>query len=126
VIDRHLFDQLTLGWVGIAAIVFVVLFFITAPYGRHAEDAKGPKLPGRIAWLLMEAPSPIIMAACFVLGTHHRDVASWCFLALWEAHYIHRAFIFPMRLAGVPKPMPAWIALSGAGFNFVNATMNGQ
>lgn len=125
-IDRHLFDQLVLIWIGIAAVVFVVLFFITAPYGRHGEDAKGPKFPGRIAWLLMEAPSPVIMALCFITGTHQHDVAAWCFLALWEAHYVHRAFIFPLRLSGVPKPMPFWITLSGASFNLVNATMNGQ
>jgi 3-oxo-5-alpha-steroid 4-dehydrogenase 1 len=120
-----LFHTLVLAWTGVAAVVFFTLFFITAPYGRHGGRLKRT-LPGPLGWFLMEAPSPIIMAICFALGTHQADVTSWVFLGLWELHYIHRAFIFPFRMRGAPKPMPLAIALSAIGFNMVNALMNGK
>lgn len=123
--DPRLFDNIVWVWIGVAALVFIALFFINAPYGRYLGRPKGPMLPGRVAWFLFEAPSPLIMAACFIAGVNH-DAAAVCFLALWELHYIHRAFIYPLRMSGAPKPVPAWIALCSIGFNLVNASMNGE
>ena len=48
------------------AVSFVVLLFISAPYGRHVRDGWGPVMPARLAWVLMEAPSPIGCAYVFV------------------------------------------------------------
>ena len=37
-----LFHTLVLCWIGLAAATFVLLFFVSAPYGRHARKGKGP------------------------------------------------------------------------------------
>lgn len=123
-IEEH-FHTIVLAWIALAPIVFVVLFFIDAPYGRHGDWLKGPMVPGRVGWLIMEAPSAILMAVFFLLGTHTHDPAAWCFLALWELHYVHRAFIFPLRMRGAPRPMPIPTALGGLSFNFINASLVG-
>jgi hypothetical protein len=33
--EHAIFDGLIVGWLALAAVVFVLLFFVTAPYGRH-------------------------------------------------------------------------------------------
>jgi protein-S-isoprenylcysteine O-methyltransferase Ste14 len=47
------------------------------------------------------------------------------FLLLWEAHYIHRAFIYPFSLKSSNEKMPLSIVFSGLFFNLVNASLNG-
>src|SRR5262249_36820855 len=44
---------------------------------------------------------------------------------LWELHYLYRSFVYPL-LQRDARPMPLFIALSGAGFNVVNAWLNGR
>ncbi len=119
------FRQAVIGWTVLAVPVFFVLFFISAPYGRHAWLG-GPKLPGRVAWLVMEAPSPLVMAWLFATGTHQGDPAAWCFLALWWLHYFHRAFIYPLRMKGTPRPMPVPTVVAAMCFNCINAGFNGE
>lgn len=122
-----LFDRLVLGWVGIAAATFVLLFFVSAPYGRHARKGWGPLIPARLGWVLMESPSPLVLALLFLLGPKGLSAptaATVLLLALWEAHYLHRSFIYPFRLAN-PRPVPASVTAMGATFNFVNASING-
>jgi 3-oxo-5-alpha-steroid 4-dehydrogenase 1 len=47
-------------------------------------------------------------------------------LWMWEAHYVHRAFIYPFILRDKWKPMPAVLSLMGATFNLGNAYLNGR
>ncbi|MBI5544361.1 MAG: DUF1295 domain-containing protein [Deltaproteobacteria bacterium] len=108
---------------GLAAATFILLFFISAPYGRHTRKGWGPQIPARLGWILMEAPSPLLMGALFLLGSH-KSAASIAFLVLWEAHYLHRAFLYPFTLSN-PRPVPVSITFFGACFNFVNASING-
>jgi hypothetical protein len=54
----HLY--VSLPWVLLAVAVFVILFFVTAPYGRHARRKTGPTINNGLAWLLMEAPAPVV------------------------------------------------------------------
>ncbi len=54
-----------------------------------------------------------------------RLVTTVIFLLLWEAHYIHRAFIYPFSLKSSNEKMPLSIVLSGLFFNLVNASLNG-
>ena len=39
------------------------------------------------------------------------------FLAMWEAHYLHRAFIYPLTLHVSPRRMPLLIVFFGLFFN---------
>lgn len=85
-----------LGWTALAVPTFVALFFTTAPYGRHVRSGWGPTLSSRSAWFWMEIVAVLGMPLCFVLGNRH-DPVSWLWLLLWEAHYLHRTFVFPFR-----------------------------
>ena len=120
------FDAFVVAWLLLAVAVFAVLFFVTAPYGRHLRRGWGPTLPARWGWLLMEAPSPLIFAAFFAIGPFNRDATAWVFLAMWVAHYVHRAFIYPWMLKDAGRRMPAGVLLMAVAFNSVNASINGR
>lgn len=47
---------------GIAAIVFVALYFLRAGYGMFRDSRWGISLNNKVAWVLMEAPVFIVMA----------------------------------------------------------------
>ncbi len=46
-IDAGSFAAFNWAWMGLAAVVFVTLFFVTAPYGRHLRAGWGPQVPLR-------------------------------------------------------------------------------
>jgi 3-oxo-5-alpha-steroid 4-dehydrogenase 1 len=122
-LERHAFDVLLWSWLALAAVIAPILLFVTAPYGRHLRRF-GPTVPAALGWILMEAPAPLLFAALFVLG-ERRSAVAVAFLIVWEAHYLHRAFVFPLRRPG-GRPMPLVIALFAFCFNFVNAYLNGR
>lgn len=123
--ERELFDYVVLGFAATAAAVFVVLWFVTAPYGRHARSGWGPTLPNLWGWLLMEIPAPAGMAFWFVLGGRF-DVAAVVFFLVWQVHYCQRTFLFPFLMKPGDPPMPLSIALSGLVFNVFNTYVNGR
>ena len=110
----------------IAAGTFVTLFFVSAPYGRHIRRGWGPHLPNWLGWLLMESVSAIGMLVTFITGDARKTAATVIFLLMWEAHYIHRAFIYPFMLRDGKKKMPLAVTLIAVGFNLGNAYINGR
>ena len=119
------FDLFVLAWLGIAVLTFVALFFIKAPYGRHSRAGWGPTISSRAGWIIMETPSPLIIAYFFYHGGDYSDPAKWTFFALWFLHYTNRSWIYPFRAKLDGKTMPLAIALMAIGFNGVNAGING-
>lgn len=111
-------------WLAVAAGVFVLLFFVTAPYGRYARGGWGPTLPNRLGWLLMEAPAALVFAAGFVSAAPWAEPTAWVFLGMWELHYVYRAFIYPFTLRDDGKRMPVTVAAMAVVFNSVNASLN--
>ena len=57
-------------WFVLAAVMFVTLFFVAAPYGRHTRSRWGPTIDSRVGWVAMEATAPALFAASFVLGSN--------------------------------------------------------
>jgi protein-S-isoprenylcysteine O-methyltransferase Ste14 len=110
----------------LAAITFVALLYINAPYGRHERRGWGPTLPNRLGWLIMESPSVFIFAALFWIGQAPKTLPMLVFCALWLAHYIHRAFIYPFMISNSKKLMPMVVTLLAIAFNFGNAYINGR
>jgi hypothetical protein len=108
----------------LAIIVFITLFFFTAPYGRHIKKGWGPAVRNKVAWVVMEAASPLFFGLCFIIGNNH-GIVPLIFLGLWEAHYLHRAFIYPFSLRG-DRMMPVSIIGFGLIFNLMNAYLNGH
>lgn len=124
--EQSVFDILTQGWLVLAVVVFIVLFRFTAPYGRHVRKGWGPTITGKLAWLIMEAPAPLVFATCCLLRTNTATLTTLVFLTLWEAHYIHRAFVYPFSLRGQGRRVPAAIIILGFLFNLVNGYLNGR
>lgn len=112
-------------WIGVAVVTFVVLQWVTAPYGRHSSDGWGPQLPNKLGWILMEAPSLILFSTLFLIGDIEKTTPMWLFFAAWVVHYTNRSFIFPLRTKTTGKTMPILIPLSAILFNMVNAGTNG-
>ncbi len=124
--EQVFYHNLIIVWLVIAGLIFVSLFFIVAPYGRHATRKWGPVIRSSTGWIVMETTSPLVFAACFVLGTNRNTIPEIIFLALWEAHYIHRAYIYPVHFRGGQKPMPVMVIGLGFLFNAVNSYLNGR
>lgn len=122
--ERSIFDALLLGSLVVAAVTFVVLFFVSAPYGRHTRGGWGPSMHRRAGWLIMEAPPILVMVACFTLGRHQADVAALVLLGLWMLHYLHRDLVFPWRMSG--GSMPVAVVGMGIAFNVINGYLQGR
>jgi len=124
--EQLIFDGLIIGWLALAAVIFVLLFFVTAPYGRYMRQGWGISIDNRLGWTIMESASALLFALFFILGDHRNTATAFAFLAMWEAHYIHRAFIYPQGLHGPSRRMPVLIVCFGLFFNCVNAYLNGR
>lgn len=125
-LESTIFHALIITGFVLAAATFIALFFIVAPYGRHTRGGWGPTLPSRLGWIVMEAPAPLVFALCFALGWPPASAAAWTFLALWQAHYLHRAFIYPLQRRGGQPRMPLAVVALGMLFNTGNAYVNGR
>ena len=112
-------------WLAIALVVHVVMFFVTAPFGRHTTESWGISINNKTAWIVMEMPSLLIMLYFLFRGHNSFSSYAWILFILWIIHYFNRTLIYPFRIKATPKKMPLVIAASGAWFNLVNAGLNG-
>ncbi len=110
----------------LAAVSFVALLFVSAPYGRHQRAGWGPTLPERVGWIVMESPSVLFFAGVFALGAHRRDPIALALLGLWELHYLQRTVLFPLRMRPEGKRMPLLIPLLAIAFNLLNSWNNAR
>jgi protein-S-isoprenylcysteine O-methyltransferase Ste14 len=125
--NEYTFTQIILVASFVIAVgIFVTLFFISAPYGRHTQRGWGPRLPSWLGWLLMESISSFVILVMFIIGSAPRTAATITFLLMWEAHYIHRSFIYPFLLRDGQKKMPLIIPLIAVVFNLGNGYFNGR
>jgi hypothetical protein len=116
------------GYAAFAAVSFVSLQFVSAPYGRHLRDGWGPKINATLGWVVMEAPSPLMFLACWLVADPARRYSATgiAFLVLWQMHYLYRSFVFPFRRRGGQREMPLSIALMSIVFNLANAYLNAR
>ncbi len=110
--------------VGLAAATALALTFIVAPYGRHNRSGWGPQIPGKLGWVLMEAPSLVGFLWFYLRGEHRAELVPLVLLGLWQLHYINRTIIYPLRTRPSGKTMPVFIAAMAFGFNIFNAWLN--
>jgi 3-oxo-5-alpha-steroid 4-dehydrogenase 1 len=62
---KTLYIPLLIAEFALGSLVFVALFFVTAPYGRHSQKGWGPVLQARVAWMVMELPAVLVIALFF-------------------------------------------------------------
>ena len=122
--ETAFYFYLLVSWLLLSICIFAVLFFMTAPYGRHARQGWGPKVGRTFGWVLMESPAVILPFAFFFLGNRTDSTVIIAFLAIWSIHYINRTLVFPFRMRGGTLEMPLMIVMSGFFFNLVNGYLN--
>jgi hypothetical protein len=109
---------------GLAVLVFFLLFNITAPYGKFLRKGWGPSVRSKWAWMIMEAPSPVLMAFFFI-SAPYITIPQIIFICLWLLHYIHRTFIYPFTQSGSNKSYPVILVCMAFIFNIFNGFING-
>jgi protein-S-isoprenylcysteine O-methyltransferase Ste14 len=109
-----------------AALTFIALFFVTAPYGRHLRSGWGPTIAARPGWILMESPAVLLFVCVFVIGQKATQFVPLLLLCLWQFHYVYRALIYPFRLSNTAHRMPLSIVGMAIGFNCINAYVNAR
>ena len=114
----------------LAAVVFILLYFIDAGYGITFNKKWGFAINNKLAWLCMETPVFVFMTVLCLLSPRMKAFdlsASFVTLVIFlffQTHYARRSFIFPFRLRGKSK-MPVTVMLTGVLFNLCNAFMQG-
>jgi len=123
--DLFFFNLLILLMLISALIVFIVLIFISAPYGKLVNDKWGPVINNKLGWFLMEVPTIIIYVFFYIIGTNSAQLVPFVFLSLWLLHYVQRTLIFPFLIRGDNK-MPITIMIFGIIFNSGNAYLQSR
>lgn len=121
----ELFNNITYIWIALAIIVHILMFFVTAPFGRHTSKNWGPMINNKLAWVIMEFPSLAIMTFFLFFSSNSFKSFSWIIFSIWIFHYFNRTFIYPLRIKATNKKMPVIIMLNGVFFNIINAGLNG-
>ena len=125
-VELSIYNPLLIGWYATAGVIFVFLFFVKAPYGRHLRSGWGPTLSARLGWLIMELVSPAAFTFFFFFNSQGTSAASLLFLLLWNVHYFNRSIIYPFRMRSGSKPLPLSVVLLAVLFNSVNGFLNGH
>jgi len=123
-LDIHFW--LTMALLALAVAVFVVLQFVTAPYGKFTRAGWGPKINRTAGWVVQEAPSVLIFAWCFAVSDRTTDPLAIVFLVMWLVHYGNRTFVFPFRLRGGRSNMTLLPFLMAIVFTAANGYINGR
>ena len=110
--------------IAFGALTFPILFFVSAPYGRHFREGWGPTIAAKLGWVLMEAPSPIGYAVVHFRSEHGFASVPVVLLGMWQTHYVWRSFVFPLLMRGSGKRKPLLTVLMAVGFNCCNGTLN--
>lgn len=124
--EAELHTYATWTEIGLAALTFISLFFVTAPYGRHGRKGWGPEIGQRLGWILMELPAVALWLAIYFAGTHALELAPLALMLLWQTHYVNRTFVFPFRIKAEGKTTPISIVATAIVFNTLNAYVNAR
>jgi 3-oxo-5-alpha-steroid 4-dehydrogenase 1 len=126
VTELFIFNILLITVFAVSIFVFILLFFISAPYGRHARKGWGITLKAKFGWFLMEFPSFAIIIILFFIGNKKFNPIAIVFLIYWSVHYFHRTMVYPFMMKGGNKKFPVLILAFALIFNFINAYLNGR
>ena len=75
--EETIYNVLLIAGFVTAAVVFVTLYFLSAPYGRHGRTGWGPALPPRVGWVLMEIPAALCVPGLIFWGTNWQPESVW-------------------------------------------------
>ena len=119
----YIYNSLIIPWIILGLITFFMLFFITAPYGRHNKKM-GPMMSGKWGWIIQEIISPLVFGYFFLTGDSIKSPVMWIFFLFWIAHYFNRSVIYPLRQKNA-KDTAVIVVFSAIFFNLMNGFLNG-
>jgi 3-oxo-5-alpha-steroid 4-dehydrogenase 1 len=120
-----IFNVLMYAELAIGIGVFILLFFISAPYGRHYRKGWGFTVSERFSWIFMESPAFILIPLFFMLGIKHMGIVSLIFVLIWELHYLQRTIIYPLLFPRARKVFPLLLTFMAFFFNMLNGIVQG-
>ena len=123
-VSESFFGGLIYGMLGMAVVVFVSLYFVTAGYGQFRTRQWGWSINNKVAWVLMEIPVFLVMLAIWCSSSLKWALPQLVLFCLFELHYFQRSLVFPFLLKGKSK-MPVAIMLMGVLFNVINGLLQG-
>ena len=113
-----------LGVIVMGAVSFLVLSFISAPYGRHLREGWGPTMNATVLWVVMETPSPLSFAIVYFMSDNAFKPVPLILLGMYMMHYLYRSFIYPFRMRGGHKRKPILTGVLAIAFNTANGSTN--
>ena len=119
----YIYNIIIIPWAFLGLTTFFLLFFITAPYGRHNKKM-GIMVSGKWGWIIQETISPLIFGYFFLMGDSIKTPSMWIFFILWIGHYFNRSIIYPMRQKNA-KDTALIVVFSAILFNIINGFING-
>ena len=114
------FDIFLIVMALLAAVVYAALHFFEAGYGYLFDRRYGPPVPNRVGWMVMESPVFILMCVLWASSERMWQAGPLALFCLFQAHYLQRAFIFPLLIRGKGR-RPLGIVVMGMVFNTLNA-----
>ncbi len=124
-IELEFYNLIAFSFIVVASISFVFLLYVAAPYGRYKRKGWGTSISNRLGWIIMETPASILMIVFYVIGDKQKNPVLIVFLIIWQSHYIHRAFIYPIKLYE-KKNFPVSVMIMGMLFNTCNTYLQGR
>lgn len=121
---RALYDVLLITQIASSLLIFILLFFVNAPYGKYYAKRWGASINPRLGWIAMEFPAFITLLVMFIAGGAYKNFVLTVFIVIWEIHYIRRTFIFPFQII-TKKKMSVLIPILSVVFNTMNGYING-
>jgi len=94
-------------------------------YGRYMRDGQPRTVPALAGWLLFESPQLCAFALAFWLTASDPSPVAVGLFVVWQAHYVHRAVLYPLRRNDKGKRFPVGGVVAGVLFNSINGVING-
>jgi steroid 5-alpha reductase family enzyme len=73
----------------------------------------------------MESPAPLVFAGVYLAGARRAELVPLVLLGLWQAHYLHRAYVYPFLTRGGAR-IPVAIMAMAIAFNGLNGYINAR
>lgn len=94
-------------------------------YGRYMKESQKGTVPALLGWLLFESPQLCAFAVAFWLSADEPSSVGVGLFVVWQAHYVHRAILYPIRMRSRHKRFPIGGIVAGVVFNTINGVLNG-